>query len=182
MNTVMKEGLLPALLLALAGCGFFVAPSPGPPDATVRVTYRKHQAVFERLHTMIHEDEAIQMVGDDMIMFRHLWLGISDATLDDALTASGLSHERYDEYMLLLRKVEAYRVSIPLNDTWEQTHVHIHRSGIVPEGFTVGVVRMERTQPGSRSRTTRRRPLYATTHLPMHCWNILGISSASTIR
>ena len=85
----------------------------------------------------MQEDRAVKRIGDDVV--GDVWFNTSGRTLGDALEAADLTRQRYDEYMTLLRKIGAYRVSVDLYDE-SMSSIGIFRSGNVAESHSVNVV------------------------------------------
>ena len=119
-------------LVAFTGCT-----SEPPTDAALRKTFAANQATFERLHQMMQSDESVVRIGDDVV--GDIWFDSSDSSLADALLPAGLSRERYDAYMELLRRVGAYRVSVDLYDK-SSSKIGMHRAGNVAESHSVDIV------------------------------------------
>ncbi|MFC1782836.1 hypothetical protein ACFL02_04530 [Planctomycetota bacterium] len=115
-------------------------PPEGTTDEFVRQLFISNKEVFEELHLMIQEDSKVKRVGDDVV--GDDWFKTSGSTLNEALESAGLSRERYDIYMKLLRCIGAYRVSCRASyaGATNDTIIGIHRWGIVPEGFTLDVI------------------------------------------
>ena len=120
-----------------------------PTNQELTARFQEHKSEFILLRDMILEEEELLSVGSDNV--GDFWFDRGEWTThkppyknyskQEMLEAVGLSEERYNEYLNLLDKVGAYRVS--KQDTQssnKEVYFGIYRSGIVPSGRTKGVV------------------------------------------
>ena len=124
--------------IAFSGCAH-----PGPMDATLRAIFVANRNSFEQLHEMMQADRNVMRVGDDIV--GDIWLDFPgvDSSLSEALESEGMSQERYNAYMALLRQIGAYRVSVDFYDD-NRSIIGMHRSGNVAESQSVDIVHAEK--------------------------------------
>jgi len=131
MKTALSTMLI-AIIAAFIGCS-----SDPPTDSALHKSFNENQAAFEQLHEMIQTDRTVRRIGDDVV--GDIWFDTNESTLADALSAAGLKRARYDDYMNLLREIDAYRVSVGLYDE-SRSEIGMYRAGNVAESHSVDIV------------------------------------------
>ncbi|MFH1747108.1 MAG: hypothetical protein ABIG44_08700 [Planctomycetota bacterium] len=148
--------------------GHRIRPTTPPSDAELRGLFEDQHAVFTKLRDMILSERVLVGVGTDFLCFQppssqrpqSFWLHGDrysgqegeDLSRDELLQKIGITPERYDAYMELLKEIGAYRLTRPsLRPDLHPVCVKVYRYGNVvsslckaveyfaPEHFSGGV-------------------------------------------